>query len=184
MFLRKKTDIFEPLNRRVLHIAPEKCLDDRLKKMYGSSYLTADIQPGLAMECMDITDIKYNDETFDVIFCSHVLEHISDDKKAINELTRVLKSGGWAIILVPIDGDYTHEDPAITDPKMREELYGQSDHVRLYGLKDYLGLLESTGLEVSVYFPQDILPPEDIIHFGIIENAGEIFLCKKPCHSK
>ena len=102
-------------------------------------YLSADLNSPSAMVKMDITNIKYEDNSFDVIICNHVLEHIPDDRKAMSELYRVLKPGGWAILQVPISLllNKTYEDPTVTTPEEREKVFGQSDHVRIYA-KDYV----------------------------------------------
>jgi len=127
---------------------------------------------------MDITDIQYPDKTFDVIYCSHVLEHITDDKGAIREFYRVLKSDGWAILLVPITADKTFEDPSVTDQAERLKLFGQEDHVRRYG-PDYVERLEEAGFNVKVTYPSDLLQIEDITRMGITNAAGAIYYCTK-----
>ena len=98
---------------------------------------------------MDISDIQYGDNTFDVIYCSHVLEHVPDDRKAMREFWRVLKIGGWAVLQVPIVSDVTFEDPSVTGPKERERLFGQRDHVRRYG-PDYRDRLVDVGFSMTV----------------------------------
>jgi ubiquinone/menaquinone biosynthesis C-methylase UbiE len=92
---------------------------------------------------MDITDIQYPDNTFDVIYCSHVLEHVPDDRKAMREFARVLKPEGWAVFMVSLSEEHTIEDPSITSPAERERLFGQHDHVRRYG-PDFKDRLDST----------------------------------------
>ena len=99
---------------------------------------------------MDIHDIPFPENTFDILFCNHVLEHVQDDKKAMSEMLRVLKPGGWAILQIPIFKPLiakTIEDPTLEDPKKRTELFGQDDHVRMYG-KDYADRIRSTGFKV------------------------------------
>lgn len=179
VFLNKKTDFISPRGRRVLHVAPEPCLGKKLKEIYLKNYLSSDINPNAAMEVMDITDIDYDQDYFDIIFCSHVLEHIPDDRRAIKELYRVLKPGGWAIVLVPIEGDYTREDLTIDNPEVRSKLYGQPDHVRAYGVRDYTNLLVRSGFDVSIYYPKNILDCSEIEKMGLTSNAGEIFFCEK-----
>ncbi|AMO66988.1 hypothetical protein AZF00_01140 [Zhongshania aliphaticivorans] len=179
IFLTHKTDLMRPASRRLLHIAPEQCLGSKLKHMYGRNYLSADIEPGVAMACMDITEIQFGDNSFDIIFCSHVLEHVPEDKKALSELYRVLKPGGWAIILVPIEGERTIEDPAISTPEDRIKAYGQADHVRQYGRRDYMQMLNQQGLAVIAISPDDMSSPAEVIRFGMSSNAGEIFYCEK-----
>ena len=127
---------------------------------------------------MDITDIQYPDESFDVIYCSHVLEHVPDDKKAMREFLRVLKPNGWAMLLVPIIGEHTTEDLSITDPAQRAMLYGQEDHVRNYG-RDYEDRLQEAGFEVTVISPECFMSTEEIVRMGITKAAGDIYICKK-----
>ena len=134
----------------MLHIAPELCFIERFKSLKGLDYITADIESPLAKIKMNVQEIPFEESTFDVIFCNHVLEHVDDDKKALSELKRVLKPGGWAILQVPFFyplPKVTYEDKSITDPKEREKAFGQDDHVRMYG-EDYGERLESTGFKV------------------------------------
>lgn len=99
---------------------------------------------------MDITEIKHPAETFNVIICNPVLEHIVDDCKVMNELYQVLKSGGWGILQVPISMtlDKAYEGFSVTDPSDREIKFWQSDHVRIFA-KDYLGRFKASGFEVD-----------------------------------
>jgi SAM-dependent methyltransferase len=112
-------------------------------------YLTADLHAPRVMVRMDVTAIDAAEGTFDVILCNHVLEHVTEDRRAMSELHRVLKPGGWAILQVPIRGDVTQEDRSVTDPRERERLYGQYDHVRQYG-RDYADRLRDAGFRVTV----------------------------------
>lgn len=134
----------------MLHIAPELCYMDRFEALDNLEYITGDIESPLAKVKMDIHDIPFEENTFDVIFCNHVLEHVNDDILALNEMKRVLKPGGWAILQVPFFyplPKVTYEDKSITDPKEREKAFGQDDHLRMYG-EDYADRMRSTGLEV------------------------------------
>ena len=147
-FLRKRTNFFDGKTKRMLHIAPESVFEPFFSEAAGSGYLTADLFAESVMEKMDITDIRHPDDTFDVIFCSHVLEHVPDDRKAMAEFCRTLKPDGWAILNVPITTEKTVEDPSITDPAERLRLFGQEDHVRRYGI-DYRDRLEEAGFIVQ-----------------------------------
>ncbi len=104
LFFQRRTDLFDGANKKVLHVAPELVFETLLSKQLGDGYLTADLSSPDAAIQMDITDICYPDESFDVIYCSHVLEHVPDDRKAMGELFRVLKPHGWAVLLAPIGG--------------------------------------------------------------------------------
>jgi predicted SAM-dependent methyltransferase len=151
LYLLYKTDIFQK-QRRILHIAPEKEIEDRLRKQTGADYLTADLYAENVMVKMDITNIQFPDDSFDVIICNHVLEHVIDDKKAMRELYRTLKPGGWAILQVPISLTLknTYEDFSIMTATGREQAFGQSDHVRLYA-RDYKDRLEQAGFKVNIF---------------------------------
>jgi ubiquinone/menaquinone biosynthesis C-methylase UbiE len=162
----------------MLHVAPERTFENLLQSHLGSGYLTADLYKSSAMIRMDITDIDYADDTFDVIYCSHVLEHIPDDRRAIRELHRVLKSDGWAILQVPITADITFEDPSITEPTDRLRLFGNKDHVRKYG-PDFVEMLKEAGFKVKVITASDFLTEEETGLMGITEAAGDIYYCTK-----
>lgn len=172
------TDLFDGRPKQMLHVAPELPFKMLLKKKLGSGYLTADLFNPRAMIQMDITDIQYPGETFDVIYCSHVLEHVIDDECAIREFYRVLKSDGWAILTVPITVDKTFEDPSINDPVKRLKLFGHKGHVRRYG-PDYVERLKKAGFNVKVTYPSDLLQIEDIVRMGITDWAGAIYYCTK-----
>lgn len=151
LYLRYKTDLFKR-SGALLHVAPEPMLSNTLRKSPTVDYLSADFDPGNVMVQIDVTAIKYPDCTFDYIICNHVLEHVIDDLRAMRELYRVLKPGGWAILQVPVSQVLakTYENFDITEPKEREKAFGQSDHVRIYG-SDYKNRLESAGFEVKEF---------------------------------
>src|SRR5690606_8666735 len=125
---------------------PEACFEARLRQRLGEEYLTADLLNPHVMVQMDITDIQYPAGSFDVIYCSHVLEHVPDDQQAIRELCRVRRPGGWAVLMVPITVERTYEDPSITDPAGRLAAFGQENHVRRYGL-DFAERLCAAGFK-------------------------------------
>ncbi len=173
LYLKEKTDFFTK-KRKMLHIAPELCYIDRFEALENLDYITADLESPLAKVKMDIHDIPFDENTFDVIFCNHVLEHVDDDLKALSEMKRVLKPGGWAILQVPFFSplpEVTKEDPSITDPKEREKVFGQDDHVRLYGL-DYANRLRSSGLEIIEDEYVNELDPQNIDRYAL--PKGEI----------
>lgn len=148
-----KTDIFER-PQRLMHVAPEANVADILRTKATVDYLTADmdISSRNALVQMDITDIQFADNSFDAIICNHVLEHVIDDRKAMSELYRTLKPGGWAILQVPLSLSLsnTYEDFSITTTKGREEAFGQRDHVRIYA-KDYEDRLAQAGFKVNIF---------------------------------
>ncbi|MFI3280738.1 MAG: class I SAM-dependent methyltransferase [Rikenellaceae bacterium] len=137
----------------LLHIAPEVSLMRKFKKIYKGfikRYLTADLESPLAYLHFDVQQIPLEDNYADVIICNHLLEHVEDDQKAMRELHRVMKSGGWGVLLSPVEYDrqQTFEDDSITDPKERAKIFGQYDHRRIYGL-DYADRLRAAGFEVE-----------------------------------
>lgn len=178
IFLWKKTDLFNRKPKAVLHIAPEECLEPALRNYLGEQYLTADLLSPTSMVQMDITDIQYPADSFDVIFCCHVLEHVADDRQAMREFYRVLKSGGWAILLVPICGEITYEDPSIVDPLERLRVFGQEDHVRSYGV-DYVDRLRETGFTVKKYAVNELCDADEATRMGLTDHSGDIFFCTK-----
>lgn len=174
LYLQRKTNFFTA-DHKMLHIAPELCFMDQFEKLPTLDYITGDIESPLAKVKMDIHDIPFEENTFDVIFCNHVLEHVESDHKAMTEMLRVLKPGGWAILQVPFFyplKDVTYEDKNITSPQDREKAFGQDDHVRMYG-KDYGQRLANAGFDVleddfvmklpSEEVQRYALPPQEII---------------------
>ena len=154
-YLTKNINSNNPL--KVLHFAPEKSIEKLFKSYSNIDYLSVDINHkkffrGQIMQIEDITELSFENDVFDIIFCSHVLEHIKDDAKAMSELYRVLKPKGIAIILIPLTKKYrthkTHEDFSITDPLIRKELYGSVDHVRFYG-NDFVDRLKNANFNVN-----------------------------------
>ena len=137
LYLKNETDFFTA-RLKVLHFAPEQAFYKRFRKMDNLEYITTDLNSPLADVKADICKLPFKDQSFDVIFCNHVLEHIPDDTTALKELYRVLKPGGWGIFQVPQDlsREKTFEDNSITDKRERARIFGQYDHVRIYG-RDY-----------------------------------------------
>ena len=137
---------------KMLHIAPEVALMRKFKKMYASTpdrYVTADLESPLADMHFDVQQIPLEAESFDAIICNHIMEHVEDDGKALRELYRILRRGGWGVILSPVDleREKTFEDDTITDPAERTRIFGQYDHRRIYG-RDYAARLREAGFEV------------------------------------
>lgn len=182
LWLPRDTDLFDDRKKKLLQIAPngpEKLLAELIQKVKSVEYLSGDLSNPLAMVHMDITDIHYPDNFFDVILCSHVLEHVPEDRKAIAELFRVLKPGGWAILQVPILGEETFEDPSVIDPNERMRLFGQFDHVRRCGT-DYKNRLESVGFTVEILPGSELFTPSEIACSELIaEEDRAIWLCRK-----
>lgn len=148
LYLKRETDFFEK-PRKVLHVAPEQAFLDRFRALKNLDYTTTDLHSPLADITADLTDLPFVEATFDMIICNHVLEHIQEDEKAMAEIFRVLKPGGMAILQVPYEAnrEKTFSDDSITDPKERAKIFGQYDHVRIYGM-DYFDTLAKMGFEV------------------------------------
>lgn len=149
LYLKNKTDFFTSPHR-VLHFAPEQAFYKRFRELENLEYTTTDLNSPLADVKADICDLPFVDNSFDIILCNHVLEHIPDDTKAMLELYRVLRPGGWGIFQIPQDlsRSKTFEDDSITDRKQRAEIFGQYDHVRIYG-RDYFDKLRQVGFIVK-----------------------------------
>lgn len=178
LFFKKNTNLFSDDKIKFLHIAPEDCFKNRFQAMFRNNYITADLYGRKSKIKMDITCIQFPNDSFDVIYCSHVLEHVENDKQAMREFFRVLKKNGWAILNVPITDKNTFEDPSIVDPKERLKAFGQSDHVRRYGL-DYADRLREAGFSVDVFRINDIVDDKDAETMKLFAS-GEIFYCTKP----
>ena len=172
LFLKDETDFFSSESiLKTLHIAPEQCFLDIFRKQKNLDYLTSDLESPIADVKADICDLPFADNSFDVVFCNHVLEHISDDTKAMQELFRVMKKGGFGIFQIPQDitRENTFEDNSITDKKERAKIFGQYDHVRIYG-KDYFNKLRSVGFKVDEVDYTKKIAPEKIERFCLMKN--------------
>jgi len=153
---------------RVLHFAPEAATDGVIRGI-ATEYLSADIEETADLEA-DITALPFSDDRWDVIVCSHVLEHVPDDTSAMRELRRVLAPGGWAIVVVPrVLGNETDEDPTVTDAAERLRRFGQEDHVRMYG-DDLEKRLHEAGFDTMEPLSIDHYSPEEIERYGLQVN--------------
>jgi SAM-dependent methyltransferase len=179
-YLNEELNFFNgPKNKKILHIAPEKYIAPTFLKLNFDEYVCGDLfTQGYSypeyVQNMDVLNLPFKDDKFDLILCNHVLEHIVTDDIAIKELNRVLKPGGVAILQVPLskNSEITLEDKSITDPQSRLEKYGQFDHVRIYG-QDYSQILEKGGFHVN-----RVNISKECKHYGINEDE-DIFACTK-----
>lgn len=172
LYLKNET-LFFTKNLKVLHFAPEQAFYNRFRSMDNLDYTTSDLHSPLADVKADICDLPFGDDAFDFILCNHVLEHIPDDTKAMQELYRVLKPGGTGIFQIPQDlsRDITFEDDTIIDKKERARIFGQYDHVRIYGW-DYFDKLGSVGFKVNEVDYTASLSEEEINKYCLAK--GEI----------
>ena len=172
LYLKNETDFFTK-NLKVLHFAPEQAFYKRFRNLKNLDYTTTDLNSPLANVKADICNLPFEDNSFDVILCNHVMEHIPDDTKAMQELFRILKPSGWGIFQIPQDlsRENTFEDNSITDKKERAKIFGQYDHVRIYG-RDYFNKLRRVGFEVEEVDYTNNLSADDIDHYCLAK--GEI----------
>ncbi len=178
LYLKNKTSLFTK-KTKLLHFAPEQAFYRRFRKMENLEYTTTDLNSPLADVKADICNLPFEDNSFDFILCNHVLEHIPDDTKAMQELYRILSPGGTAILQIPQDLSRatTFEDNSITSRKERAKIFGQYDHVRVYG-RDYFDKLRSIGFKVEEVAYTDALSPSEIDKFRLAQ--GEIIpVCTK-----
>ena len=178
LYLKNETTFFSaPL--RVLHFAPEQAFVQKFKKQKNLTYTTTDLNSPIADVKADICDLPFKDNSFDFIICNHVLEHIPDDTKAMQELYRVLAPSGTAILQVPYDAkrEITFEDNTITDQSERTRIFGQYDHLRVYGM-DYFKKLSSIGFNVNALDYTSGISSDDIERYRLCK--GELLpVCKK-----
>lgn len=172
LYLKNETKFFSD-HLKVLHFAPEQAFYKRFKQMNNLDYVTTDLNSPLADVKADICNLPFKDDEFDIIFCNHVLEHIPDDTKAMQELYRVLKKGGMGVFQIPQDlkREITFEDNSITDKNERAKIFGQYDHVRVYG-RDYFDKLRRIGFKVDEVDYTSQLSDEDIQTYCLAK--GEI----------
>lgn len=170
LYLTRETDLLTAFPR-TLHIAPEVCIMRHLKPHFAAhpgQYITADLESPLADIHFDVQQIPLADNSVDVVLCNHILEHVADDLQALRELHRILRPGGWGIVLSPVELDYeqTYEDDTITDPEERTRIFGQYDHRRIFGA-DYTDRLRSVGFEAADIDYAAALSPEERTRYAL-----------------
>lgn len=179
LYLQQQTDFFTH-PQKVLHFAPEQAFYKRFKKLNNLDYTTTDLNSPIADVKADICDLPFKDNSYNTVICNHVLEHIKDDTKAMQELYRILKPNGMAILQIPQDLNRktTFEDDSIVDQKERAKIFGQYDHLRIYG-RDFFDKLRSIGFEVDEVDFTSKLSDSEIDYYRLAK--GEIIpVCFKP----
>ena len=178
LYLKERTDFFTAPHK-LLHIAPEQCFYKIFRGQKNLDYTTGDYNSPIADVKFDLHNAPFKNDSFDVILCNHVLEHVEDADQCMRELYRIMKPGGWGIFQVPLDTTraFTYEDKSITSPEEREKHFWQKDHVRLFGL-DYKDKLAAAGFDVKVDDYIRTLPAHLVDRYRL--PAGEmIYLCRK-----
>ena len=185
LHLARNPDLLEG-SAAILHFAPHPA-ETRVLPRDRDDYVSADLEPGAAMQVVDICEMPYDDRSFDLAICSHVLEHVSDDHAAMTELWRVLRPGGTALLQSPVDlrRASTYEDDAIVSPEGRRRAFWQEDHVRLYG-RDFAERLRATGFEVRVYRYTRLFTPQEVERYRLdvrgdpTGSGGDVYEARRP----
>lgn len=167
---------------RLLHVAPEVALMRKFHKIYAAQpadYVTADLESPLADLHFDIQHIPLEDESFDVVICNHIMEHVEDDRLAMREILRIMRKGGWGVILSPVDlqREKTFEDDTITDEAERTRIFGQYDHRRIYG-RDYAERLRDAGFEVYECDYANLIPAKEKQLYALTDEP--LYIVRKP----
>ena len=167
---------------RLLHVAPEVALMRKFSRIYAkqpADYVTADLESPLADLHFDIQHIPLEDESFDVVICNHIMEHIEDDRLAMREILRIMRKGGWGVILSPVDlqREKTFEDDTITDEAERTRIFGQYDHRRIYG-RDYAERLREAGFEVYECDYANLIPAKEKQLYALTDEP--LYIVRKP----
>lgn len=178
LYMENEIEIGEKNNFRVLHFSPSAALRGKFQVMKNIEYEPTDIFNPLIKHHFDITQIPFNENYFDLIICYHVLEHVENDRKAIQELFRVLKREGVALIQVPFSENETLEDAGVTNPNERKKLFGQEDHVRYYGRRNFLSRIQQSGFKAEeIKYAQTL--DEEKIRLYQLDKEEIIFRCEK-----
>ncbi len=176
VLLEERSPLMDGAPKRILEFGPAPSIAARIRQIPGVEYVTADLYNERGAIKMDIRDIRFPDASFDMVMCSHVLEHVVEDRLAISELYRVLKPGGYALIAVPVTTQVTFEDPSAITDEDRVRLYGIKDHVRRYGF-DFPDRLREVGFEV-ITPDRDTFVPKIFMQLSNMASKG-IELCRR-----
>ncbi|MBR2007498.1 MAG: class I SAM-dependent methyltransferase [Alistipes sp.] len=167
---------------RLLHVAPEVALMRKFSRIYAkqpADYVTADLESPLADLHFDIQHIPLEDESFDAVICNHIMEHVEDDRLAMREILRIMRKGGWGVILSPVDlqREKTFEDDTITDEAERTRIFGQYDHRRIYG-RDYAERLREADFEVYECDYANLIPAKEKELYALTDEP--LYIVRKP----
>lgn len=177
LYFQRETQLLEQPTR-VLHFAPERCLSLRLRQIPEIEHVTADLDAAKAMYEEDIQKLSFDDGSFDAVICSHVLEHVPDDRRALREIHRVMRPNAWAVLMVPVDAKRaaTYEDPSVVTPQERKKHFGQPDHVRIYG-RDFQDRILEAGFQLRIEHFYETLDPNEVTAFSIRDEV--LYHCTK-----
>jgi SAM-dependent methyltransferase len=184
LFFQRRTNLFQaPLE--VLHFSPEACFTGKFSRLKNLKYTTADVEGGYTswMETLDVTAIAKPDETYDAVICLHVLQAVEEDHKAMRELFRVLKPGGWAILNSRLDiyAERTRPNPALPPLEVRAQSSNRDFAFRIYG-RDFADQLREAGFEVEIVPFGKSLTSEEIDRY-YLHVPGDVYLCRRPSAS-
>jgi SAM-dependent methyltransferase len=177
LLLQRRPELLEDA-RSLLHFSPEWCLRRRFEAIAGLRYVTADLDPDGVDVQLDVTCLKLPDGVFDAVLCSHVLEHVPHDAKAMRELRRITAPQGFCLVMVPLalDRERTYEDASITAPDDREREFLQHDHVRLYA-PDIADRLEAAGFDVETIDMHAEVGADQAARYRLLAS-DLVFLCR------
>ena len=178
LFLRDQRPELLGCSKAILQIAPDPGLEHLFRGMRGIRYLSGDLHEPEALVQLDLTNLDLPDMCFDLVICIHVLAHISNDRKAMREIRRVLRPGGIALIMTPLasDREETYEDPCIIGSDARDKAYGEWDFVRTYGL-DLEDRLKEADFDVEELFPAESLSDDRRKLHGVWNDR--VFVCAR-----
>jgi SAM-dependent methyltransferase len=178
LYLRDQTQLGSK-DISLLYFAPEEAIERRLRVLPRLRYVSADLSlSSIAMICTDITNIPFADETFDIVICNHVLEHVADDYKALQEIHRVLKPAGSAYMMHPVSlREHTDEDPTVSSKAERRRRFGQYDHVRRYG-QDFIQRPPKVGFDIKIEEHFRTLSEDTRAKYVL--GTTRIYICSKP----
>lgn len=188
VFLQQRLSQSSQNDFRLLHLAPERCIEHRLHALIGDGYVTADLFLPRVKVRLDLSEIPFPAQSFDAIYLSHVLEYVPDDSRAIREMARVLKPQGWIALMTKTWSAPTLDSSRVTDRGERFRIFGDEDSMAKTGVRQYgpdlPPRLQSGGFNVSRVLPSDLLDAAQAARMGIGVETSELYLCTKPSASR